>query len=152
MKSSGPGGQHVNKTESACRITHIPTGTVAASQEDRSQQKNKETAMKTLVEKLKRNEEPQLSSEISQDRKDQIGSSDRSLKIRTYNFQQSRITGKVFESKSDHRMGINLHGIDKMMNGQYLDELIESFQRHQKNEKLNSLMKNLDTEKENNAD
>ena len=112
FRSSGAGGQHINKTESAIRITHIPTGTVVECQDERSQYKNKDRAMKILRSRiLKQNEA------IAGERKSQVGTGDRSERIRTYNFPQGRV--------SDHRIGLTLYKIEAIMNGD-LDELIDA--------------------------
>lgn len=114
-RSSGAGGQHVNKTESAIRITHIPTGMVVACQEERSQIKNREKAMHYLKNKLYDYYQSQADKEYAERRKLQIGSGDRSEKIRTYNFPQSRVT--------DHRINFTIYSLDNFMNGD-LDEMI----------------------------
>ena len=116
-RSSGAGGQHVNKTDSAVRITHIPTGTVVAVQDERSQHKNREKAMKLLRSKIYEHERQERDSKRSQDRKNQVGSGDRSERIRTYNFPQGRV--------SDHRINLTLYKIDKIMDGSALDEIID---------------------------
>ena len=116
-RSSGAGGQHVNKTDSAVRITHIPTGTIVAVQDERSQHKNREKAMKILRSKIYEHERQERESKRSQDRKNQVGSGDRSERIRTYNFPQGRV--------SDHRINLTLYKIDKIMDGSALDEIID---------------------------
>ena len=108
-KSSGAGGQHINKTESAIRIIHKPTGIVVGCQTERSQLQNKETAMKMLRAKLYDIEKTKRDSEIASSRKSQVGTGDRSERIRTYNFPQGRIT--------DHRIGLTLYSLDNFMNG-----------------------------------
>ena len=108
-RSSGAGGQHINKTESAIRIIHNPTGVVVECQEERSQFKNKDKAMKMLYSKLYEAKLNEQSSAIAEERRIQVGTGDRSERIRTYNFPQSRVT--------DHRIGLTLYKLDEMMNG-----------------------------------
>ncbi|MBQ8930055.1 MAG: peptide chain release factor 1 [Oscillospiraceae bacterium] len=116
-RSSGAGGQHINKTESAIRITHLPTGMVVECQDERSQYKNKDRAMKILASRLYELErQKQVDAQAAQ-RKSQVGSGDRSERIRTYNFPQGRVT--------DHRINLTLYKIDQIMNGD-LDELIDA--------------------------
>jgi peptide chain release factor 1 len=116
-RASGAGGQHVNKTDSAVRITHLPTGTVVAMQEEKSQHKNRAKAMKLLRAKLYEAERARLHGARSADRKSQVGTGDRSERIRTYNFPQGRVT--------DHRIGLTLHKIDRVMLGEF-DEIIDA--------------------------
>ncbi len=116
-RSSGAGGQHVNKTESAIRITHIPTGTVVECQDERSQHKNKDRAMKILRSRLLEVEREKQSAEIADERRSQVGTGDRSERIRTYNFPQGRV--------SDHRIGLTIYRIEAIMNGD-LDEIIDA--------------------------
>lgn len=116
-RSSGAGGQHVNKTESAIRITHLPTGTVVECQDERSQYKNKDRAMKILRSRLLEAEREKQNAEIADERRSQVGTGDRSERIRTYNFPQGRV--------SDHRIGLTLYKIEAIMNGD-LDEIIDS--------------------------
>lgn len=117
FRSSGAGGQHINKTSSAIRITHIPTGTVVECQDERSQHKNKEKAMKVLRSRLYDAEKAKHDAEIAGERRAQVGTGDRSERIRTYNYPQGRI--------SDHRIGLTLYKIEQMLNGD-LDELIDA--------------------------
>ena len=116
-RSSGAGGQHVNKTESAIRITHLPTGTVVECQDERSQHKNKEKALSVLRSRLYEAEVEKQRAAIAADRKSQVGTGDRSERIRTYNFPQGRV--------SDHRIGLTLYKIEQIMNGA-LDEVIDA--------------------------
>ncbi len=130
FRSSGPGGQHVNKTDSAIRITHLPTGIVVQCQDDRSQQKNRIHAMSMLRAKLYEMEESKRANEISHTRKTQVGSGDRSEKIRTYNFSQGRIT--------DHRIGFTLHKMESVLGGD-LDPLLAPLAAHFQAESLKNL-------------
>lgn len=116
-RSSGAGGQHVNKTESAIRITHLPTGTVVECQDERSQYKNKDRAMKILRSRLLQEKREKQNAEIADERRLQVGTGDRSERIRTYNFPQGRV--------SDHRIGLTLYKIEAIMNGD-LDEIIDA--------------------------
>ncbi|MBE6746889.1 MAG: peptide chain release factor 1 [Ruminococcaceae bacterium] len=117
FRSSGAGGQHINKTESAIRITHLPTGTVVECQDERSQHKNKDKAMRILRSKILEAEREKQQSSIAGERKAQVGTGDRSERIRTYNFPQGRV--------SDHRIGLTLYKIEAIMNGD-LDEIIDA--------------------------
>lgn len=126
-RSSGAGGQHINKTESAVRIIHNPTGTVVECQEERSQMKNKDKAMKMLYSKLYEAEKTARDSAIAEERRIQVGSGDRSERIRTYNFPQSRVT--------DHRIGLTLYKLDDMMNGS-CDEVFEALRVADRTAKL----------------
>jgi peptide chain release factor 1 len=118
FRASGPGGQSVNTTDSAVRITHLPTGLVVIQQDEKSQHKNRAKAMKVLKARLYDAERARIDAERSADRKSQVGSGDRSERIRTYNFPQSRVT--------DHRIGLTLHKLDKIIAGEALDELIDA--------------------------
>jgi peptide chain release factor 1 len=126
-RASGPGGQHVNKTDSAIRITHIPTGIVVQCQDERSQHKNRAKAMRMLKTKLYEVEEKKRQSEISSMRRTMVGSGERSEKIRTYNFSQNRIT--------DHRIGLTLYKLEEILNGD-LDELIQALTTYYQTESL----------------
>ena len=117
LRSSGAGGQHINKTESCIRLTHIPTGIVVLCQDERSQTKNREKAMKVLKSRLYDYYQSQADKEYSENRRSQVGTGDRSERIRTYNFPQGRVT--------DHRIGLTLYSIDNFMMGD-LDEMIEA--------------------------
>ena len=117
FRSSGAGGQHVNKTESAIRITHIPTGIVVECQEERSQHKNRERAMKILVSRLYEAERQKQEAAIAAERRSQVGSGDRSERIRTYNFPQGRVT--------DHRIGYTIYSLDTFLDGD-MGELIDA--------------------------
>lgn len=117
FRSSGAGGQHINKTSSAIRITHIPTGTVVECQDERSQHKNKEKALKVLRARLYDAEKAKHDAEIAGERKAQVGTGDRSERIRTYNYPQGRV--------SDHRINLTLYKLEQILNGD-LDELIDA--------------------------
>lgn len=126
-RSSGAGGQHINKTESAIRITHKPTGLVVTCQDERSQHKNREAAMKMLRSRLYDIKQREQQSQIAADRKSQVGTGDRSERIRTYNFPQGRVT--------DHRIGLTLYKIDAIMNGD-LNEIIDALITTDQSERL----------------
>jgi peptide chain release factor 1 len=117
MRAQGAGGQHVNKTESAIRITHLPTNTIVFVQDERSQHKNRARAMGLLKARLYDMQRQKLDSERAADRKSQVGSGDRSERIRTYNFPQGRLT--------DHRINLTLYKLDKIITGEALDDVID---------------------------
>src|SRR3954451_365897 len=128
FRSSGPGGQSVNTTDSAVRITHLPTGLVVSQQDEKSQHKNKAKAMKVLRTRLYDAQRSALDAERAANRKSQVGSGDRSERIRTYNFPQGRVT--------DHRINLTLYKIDKVMEGAALDEVVEALIAHDQAERL----------------
>jgi len=117
-RSSGPGGQSVNTTDSAVRITHVPTGIVVTQQDEKSQHKNRAKAMKILRARIYEAERERQAAERAASRKNQVGSGDRSERIRTYNFPQTRVT--------DHRINVTLHKLDRVLEGEALDEIIEA--------------------------
>lgn len=125
--SSGPGGQSVNTTYSAVRITHLPTGVVVSMQDEKSQIKNREKAMRVLRARLQEIEEQKQHEALASERRSMVGSGDRSEKIRTYNFKENRVT--------DHRIGLTIHQLSLIMEGQ-LDQLIEALTTHYQTEKL----------------
>ena len=125
--SSGPGGQSVNTTYSAVRITHLPTGVVVSMQDEKSQIKNREKAMRVLRARLQEIEEQKQHDALSAERKSMVGSGDRSEKIRTYNFKENRVT--------DHRIGMTVHQLDLVMEGA-LDDFVEALRTHYQTEKL----------------
>ncbi len=127
FRSSGAGGQHVNKTESAIRITHLPTGLVVECQDERSQHKNKERALKILRSRLADIEREKQEAAVASERKNQVGTGDRSERIRTYNFPQGRVT--------DHRIGLTLYKLEQVLNGD-LDEIIDALVTSDQAEKL----------------
>jgi peptide chain release factor 1 len=131
FRSSGPGGQSVNTTDSAVRITHIPTGVVVSQQDEKSQHKNKAKALKILRARLYEAERSKLHNERAATRKGQVGTGDRSERIRTYNFPQGRVT--------DHRINLTLYKIDKVVTGEALDEIIDALSTQDQAERLAEL-------------
>ena len=118
FRASGPGGQSVNTTDSAVRITHIPSGLVVSQQDEKSQHKNRAKALKVLRARLFEAERQRIDEERSAERRGQVGSGDRSERIRTYNFPQGRVT--------DHRINLTLYKLDQVLQGEALDELIQA--------------------------
>ena len=133
FRSSGPGGQSVNTTDSAVRITHIPTGIVVSQQDEKSQIRNKEKGLKILRSRIYEHEREKKDNERSMDRKTKIGSGDRSERIRTYNFPQGRVT--------DHRINMTLHKLEEFLEGEIFDELIDSLNLQDQEDKLVGLIK-----------
>ena len=131
FRSSGPGGQSVNTTDSAVRITHVPTGIVVSQQDEKSQIRNKEKGLKILRSRIYELERQKREDERSKDRKNKIGTGDRSERIRTYNFPQGRVT--------DHRINLTLHKLDDFLEGEIFDEMIESLNLQAQEEKLGAL-------------
>ena len=127
FRSSGAGGQHINKTSSAIRVTHIPTGLVVECQDERSQHKNKDKALKVLRSRLYDIEKAKQDAEVAQERKSQVGTGDRSERIRTYNYPQGRLT--------DHRIGLTIYRLEQVLNGD-LDEVIDALVTADQAEKL----------------
>ena len=130
FRSSGAGGQHINKTSSAIRVTHIPTGTVVECQNERSQFQNKDKALEILRSRLLAQKQKEQQDAINAQRQGQVGTGDRSEKIRTYNFPQDRCT--------DHRIGLTVHNLDKIMDGN-LDDVIDALATREQTEKLQKL-------------
>ena len=131
FRAGGPGGQSVNTTDSAVRITHIPTGLSVSQQDEKSQHKNKAKGMKILRARIYELERTRIEKERSADRKNKIGTGDRSERIRTYNFPQGRVT--------DHRINLTLHKLEEFLEGEVFDEIIESLTLHAQEESLNNL-------------
>ena len=131
FRAGGPGGQSVNTTDSAVRITHIPTGLSVSQQDEKSQHKNKAKGMKILRARLYELERSRIDQERSQDRKSKIGTGDRSERIRTYNFPQGRVT--------DHRINLTLHKLQEFLEGESFDEVIESLTLQAQEESLSNL-------------
>ena len=131
FRAGGPGGQSVNTTDSAVRITHLPTGLSVSQQDEKSQHKNKAKGMKILRARLYELERTRIDQERSQDRKSKIGTGDRSERIRTYNFPQGRVT--------DHRINLTLHKLEDFLEGEAFDEMIESLTLQAQEESLNNL-------------
>ncbi len=131
FRSSGPGGQSVNTTDSAVRITHLPTGLVVTCQDEKSQLKNKNKALKVLRSRLMDMAISEQNTEIAAKRKSMVGSGDRSAKIRTYNFPQGRVT--------DHRIGLTLYKLDRIMEGE-IEELIEALQLEERSKRLEEMV------------
>ena len=131
FRSSGPGGQSVNTTDSAVRITHIPTGIVVSQQDEKSQIRNREKGLKILRSRIYEHERQKLDEARSKDRKNKIGTGDRSERIRTYNFPQGRVT--------DHRINFTLHKLEEFMQGEIFEEMIENLTLHAQEEQLKKL-------------
>ncbi|MBR5806599.1 MAG: peptide chain release factor 1 [Oscillospiraceae bacterium] len=129
FRSSGAGGQHVNKTSSAIRVTHLPTGLVVECQDERSQHKNRDKALKVLRSRLYDIEKQKQEAEVAQERKSQVGTGDRSERIRTYNYPQGRLT--------DHRIGLTIYRLEQILNGD-IDEVIDALVTADQAEKLKS--------------
>jgi len=128
FRASGPGGQSVNTTDSAVRITHLPTGITVSQQDEKSQHKNRAKAMQVLRARLFEAERERADSERAADRKSQVGSGDRSERIRTYNFPQGRVT--------DHRINLTLHKLEKILAGDGLDEMVDALVREDQTQRL----------------
>ena len=131
FRSSGPGGQSVNTTDSAVRITHIPSGIVVSQQDEKSQIRNKEKGLKILRSRIYDYERKKIDKERSMDRKSKIGTGDRSERIRTYNFPQGRVT--------DHRINLTLHKLEEFMEGEIFDEMVENLSLQAQTDELNKI-------------
>ena len=131
FRSSGPGGQSVNTTDSAVRITHLPTGIVVSQQDEKSQIRNKEKGLKILRSRIYDYERQKIDQERSNDRKSKIGTGDRSERIRTYNFPQGRVT--------DHRINLTLHKLEEFMEGEIFDEIVENLSLQAQSDELNKI-------------
>ena len=131
FRSSGPGGQSVNTTDSAVRVTHLPTGIVVSQQDEKSQIRNREKALKILRSRLYEFERKKIDDQRSKDRKSKIGTGDRSERIRTYNFPQGRVT--------DHRINLTLHKLEEFMQGEIFDEVVENLNLQAQEEQLENL-------------
>ena len=131
FRSSGPGGQSVNTTDSAVRITHLPSGIVVSQQDEKSQIRNKEKGLKILRSRIYEDERRKRDEARSKDRKNKIGSGDRSERIRTYNFPQGRVT--------DHRINLTLHKLTEFMEGEIFDEMIENLSLYAQEQELKNL-------------
>ena len=134
FRSGGPGGQSVNTTDSAVRITHLPTGVVVSQQDEKSQHKNKAKAMKILRSRIYEAEREKKNIARAQDRKSKIGTGDRSERIRTYNFPQGRVT--------DHRINVTLHKLEEFLNGEIFDQMTDNLSIQDQEMKLKSLNRN----------
>ena len=129
FRSSGPGGQSVNTTDSAVRITHVPTGIVVSCQDEKSQLQNKDKALRILRARLLQMEQERAAAELSEARRSQVGGGGRSEKIRTYNFKENRV--------SDHRINLNLYSLDQVLQGN-LDPLVDALRAAEREEQLQS--------------
>ena len=132
FRSSGPGGQSVNTTDSAVRITHIPTGIVVSQQDEKSQIRNKEKGLKILRSRLYEFERQKRDEKRSKERKNKIGTGDRSERIRTYNFPQGRVT--------DHRINLTIHKLEEFMEGELFDEMTENLLLQAQEAEMNNLI------------
>ena len=139
LRSSGAGGQHINKTSSAIRITHLPTGTVVECQDERSQYKNKDKAMKVLRSRLFQAKQEEHDAKIASERKSQVGTGDRSERIRTYNYSQGRMT--------DHRIGLTIYRLDDLLNGN-IEEVIDALIQADRAAKLQNTIDNQSEERD----